>query len=177
MERSSDVRPVLNSPVERRRAPEPPAGLVCADDDALVADAVRLTAASLKEVRWLGAVRNTADLEAIIERLHPLIVLLDHEIPSEPLSVVLPRLKARHPDVRVVIYSGHVDSELIEAALSLGAWGYISKGEPLSVVAELLRRVARGDLVLSPEAERMWGFVGRGSGREPIGPPATTDRR
>ena len=58
-------------------------------------------------------------------------------------------IKARHPDLPVLVVSMHDEALYAERALQSGASGYVMKTEPPGIVAEALRKVLRGGMYLS----------------------------
>lgn len=79
------------------------------------------------------------------------LVLMDIELPG-PDGIELTRvLRAAHPEVRVVVLTGHADADLLFGAMQAGAVGYLLKHTAAAELVATLRRVAAGDHVLTPE--------------------------
>ena len=56
---------------------------------------------------------------------------------------VLARIRSRHPELPVVILSGHADEELTREALALGALDVIKKPAVLAHLSDPLARLKR----------------------------------
>jgi len=56
---------------------------------------------------------------------------------------VLARIRSRHPELPVVILSGHADEELTREALALGALDVIKKPAVLAHLSDTLTRLKR----------------------------------
>jgi DNA-binding NarL/FixJ family response regulator len=127
---------------------ESPYGLVMVDDNRLAAEAMERWLERSGELRWLGWASDRAAAHALVAERRPAVVLLDVDMPGVDSFELLRGLSG----VRVVMFSGHTQTALIDRALRDGASGYIAKDEPMTVIAGLLVRAARGECVLSPAA-------------------------
>jgi DNA-binding NarL/FixJ family response regulator len=83
-------------------------------------------------------------------RHRPDVVLLDLRSPDGNGLDILGALRARHVDCPVVILSASVDVEDFRMAARAGAVGFLRKDQPVTVIAEALRRVAEGRPVPTP---------------------------
>ena len=125
-----------------------PIGLICIDDNPLVADALQRRIALEKDFRWLGWLSGREDLIERVTTLEPDIVLLDIDLPGVDAFDLVSELNERTPDARVVMFTGFDRPDYLEQALARGAWGYISKDVSTNALLESLRRVARGEVAL-----------------------------
>lgn len=127
--------------------------VLCVDDNQLVGDALGLHLGVAAGVAWLGQLLSADELLARAEELRPDVVLLDVDMPGMNPFEAMRKLGAAHPEVRVVMLSGHIRRRLIEQAMDAGAWGYLSKDAGADEVVEAVRRVAAGEIVLCPQVE------------------------
>lgn len=67
---------------------------------------------------------------------------------------VLRAFKAHHPEVPAVVTTMYSDDASVFGALQAGADGYLLKSEPAQTLADALRRIANGELPLSPAVAR-----------------------
>ncbi|CAB3755191.1 response regulator transcription factor [Paraburkholderia humisilvae] len=95
----------------------------------------------------LTQVANIADIveadngqEAVeMTRQHlPDLAILDLDIPRINGLDVIPRLRLAHPDIRVMILSGHDTSTFVQRAVRAGAQGFVSKTQD---IREIIRGV------------------------------------
>lgn len=124
-------------------------GVLCVDDS------VSLTTAFLKLINvqpdmvGLGAVQSATDLLDALARHRPDVVLLDMGMAGrDPIEAIADAARL-HPEVRMLVYSGHSDDVLTSRAIEAGAWGFVSKHEDPQRVLGVIRRVAAGEVVLS----------------------------
>lgn len=111
--------------------------------------------------RWLQlALTNEPDIEIVgeastgeevltqIELKHPDIVLLDVRMPRPSGLEVVKRIHESHPDVQTIIIASKESEASLVDAFRAGALGYIAKGDEATPLAEAVRQVAGGNLVI-----------------------------
>lgn len=130
----------------------PPYRVLCVDDNELVASALERRMQKEPLLKWSGVVSvGSAVLQSVRDK-SPDIVLMDIDMPGVDSFMLVERLAAESPEVRVLMFSGHVTSEYIDRALNCGAWGYLSKNEDVAELLAGVLKAARGEIALSREA-------------------------
>jgi DNA-binding NarL/FixJ family response regulator len=81
------------------------------------------------------------------------LVLLDYRLPDSDGYSGFFRLQYLLGTVPIAIISGFGDPQIVEAARVLGARGFLSKTQPLDVLADMVDQMLRGERVF-PAAER-----------------------
>lgn len=83
----------------------------------------------------------------------PDILLLDVELPVLGGDIVMRRIHAAEPQVRVLVVSTYNDRTYIESMIASGAAGYITKDEAPALLLDAIHRVLEEDeLWMSPGA-------------------------
>ena len=95
-------------------------------------------------------VDGTVDLHRLAAQA-PDMVLMDIELPAESGIEITRRIHEALPGLPVVILTAYADPDLLFAAMQSGAVGYVLKHTPALDLLAVLRRVADGEHVLSPE--------------------------
>ena len=95
--------------------------------------------------------------EAMVEvpRLKPEVVLMDIHLPGESGISCTARLKARMPEIQVIILTVYKDTELILRALKAGASGYLLKRAQTNEVLRAITEVRSGGAPMSGEIARL----------------------
>jgi DNA-binding NarL/FixJ family response regulator len=144
----------------------PPIKTILIDDHFLIHEAVAHLLAGQNEFELSATGTAGDELEPLIERYQPDVVLIDLAIPARPGTTVrqagrypvllaIRRLSARHHLTRFVILSGEFSPALLESALEAGATGYLIKDDGLSTqLPDALRTVHKGGWFFSREAGR-----------------------
>lgn len=124
---------------------------MCVDDNTLIVDALHSRLKQEPDFEWAGAVTDGAAAFSHIQAARPDIVLLDIDLPGADAFKTVERINADMPDIRVIMFSGHVILRYVERAMDCGAWGYLSKSDDAAEIIEGIRRVARSEIALSSE--------------------------
>jgi DNA-binding NarL/FixJ family response regulator len=129
----------------------PPYSLLIVDDHKFVAEtlAQRLTLDGNIKVVGLANFGSTA--MHLIEQHDVDIVLLDMELEQEDGVVLAEQLLKRKPNLRIIGLSMHDADYHPVALLEVGGMGYISKRANVKDISEAVRRVAGGDIAVSPQ--------------------------
>lgn len=114
-----------------------------------------LRAALLSEpgLEPVGSAANAAELEVLLYRTRPDVVLLDYHLPDVDGLTLCRRIKSDVPAPAVVLYSAFADPSMTVPAIVAGADGIIHKGGETRELFDAIRRTARGDSALPPVSE------------------------
>ena len=98
----------------------------------------------LRGIDATGAVSGEEAL-TLIEQQPFDVVVLDVRMPGLGGLNVIKRIKQSHPELEVILLSGHGAKEDVETGLRLGAFAYLQKPVDLeNIIAILHRAAARG---------------------------------
>lgn len=124
--------------------------VVIADDHALVREGTREVLTRHPDLWVAGEVSRGEEVPAVVGETGPDVVLLDVRLPGMSGIDVLRRLRAEHPDVKVIMLTAFAEREYVSAALAAGASGYLLKTAPGEEVVAAIRAVMSGATVLDP---------------------------
>lgn len=79
----------------------------------------------------------------------PDLAIVDLALKNSSGLELIRNVHASHPQILIVVLSMHDDSHHVEAAIRLGARGYISKSDPADKVMDAIRQVLGGGIYLS----------------------------
>jgi len=80
------------------------------------------------------------------------LILLDLALPGAEGMSLLAEMRAKRPDVPVVVLSANDDRTVVQDAIELGAMAFISKRSPTKVLVNALRLVLAGGVYVPPQA-------------------------
>jgi DNA-binding NarL/FixJ family response regulator len=127
--------------------------VVVVDDDALVRTGLLLILRVDPDIEVVATTDGSTAIEEIT-RLRPDVVLLDIRMPDVDGLTILRRLRAMpHPPVVAMLTTFDTD-EYITTALRIGAAGFILKDTHPEQLAQLVRTLAAGAVVLSPKVSQ-----------------------
>ncbi len=120
---------------------------------------------------------GSAELLHLLKRQQPDVLLFDAETSGAVPEALLPRLRSRWPEVRILLLAPRADDHIVARALRYGAMGVLARGEGLPQLLHALDAVAKGQIWARRQA------IARAlSGLQPVAPqpsaaaPALTPR-
>ena len=124
--------------------------ILLADDQNLISRELYTHLEPAKDLEIVGSAKDDLTVIEQIELLHPDIVLVDIEMSSiDGLSTT--RLVSQHfANSKVLILSNHANEEYIKEALQAGAKGYILKNTSAEELADAIRLVHKGYILVVP---------------------------
>lgn len=131
-----------------------------ADDDALVRDTLTELLATTEDIRvaWTACDgREALDLLRSPDEPAVQVLLLDVQMPRMDGITLAQRVREDYPDVGVLILTTFVADGVLNRALAAGVRGFIAKEDPVATLADTIRNVAAGNMVLSPASSAIIG--------------------
>jgi two-component system, NarL family, response regulator NreC len=128
--------------------------VVLADDHAIVRDGLRRVLEETGDIRVIGEARDGLEAVALVERLHPQVVLMDISMPTLSGIEATCQIRARDKLTAVVFLTMHESEQYFLEAMRCGAEGYVPKSAPSSEVVEAVCSAARGQVYLHPSVAR-----------------------
>lgn len=129
--------------------PPAPIRVLLADDHEVVRAGLRNALLSLPNLHVVGELADGADLLAAVADLRPDLLVVDVSMPLfEPVSAVR-ELRARHPNLKILVVSAYADEGYVVGLLGAGVNGYHLKDQPLADLQLATHRVLAGDRWIS----------------------------
>jgi two-component system invasion response regulator UvrY len=114
------------------------------DDHAVVRTGFRLLLQSIGEVSVVAEADSGEAACQLYSELEPDVVVMDIAMPGMGGLEALRRMKARHPQVRVLTLSAHDDPMHARRCLQEGALGFLSKRSAPEALVQAVTLVASG---------------------------------
>ncbi|MEV4452106.1 MULTISPECIES: response regulator transcription factor [Streptomyces] len=128
--------------------------LLLVDDDPLVRAGLSFMMGGADDIEIVGEAADGGEVEALVDRTRPDVVLMDIRMPVIDGLTATERLRGRADAPQVVVLTTfHADDQVLRA-LRAGAAGFVLKDTPPVQILDAVRRVAAGDPVLSPAVTR-----------------------
>ena len=128
--------------------------LLIVDDDPLVRAGLSFMLGGAADVEIVGEAADGDEVEALVDRTHPDVVLMDIRMPVVDGLTATERLRARAEAPQIIVLTTFHADEQVLRALRAGAAGFVLKDTPPAEILDAVRRVAAGDPVLSPAVTR-----------------------
>lgn len=125
--------------------------ILIAEDDALLHSLLADILDREGDLEVVGVAEDGNTCLEVIERLHPMVVLLDLRLRGLSGQKVLSHLLEQPEPPAVLVLSGEDDENTqVEVARS-GARGFLPKREAVAVLARAIRAVSKGESWFTPE--------------------------
>jgi len=149
-----------------------------ADDHRMFRQGLRTLLSSTSDIEVVGEGSDGQEVLRGIEKARPDVAVLDIAMPSLTGIELARRLTKSTPRTRILLLTMHGDSYFAVEALKAGALGFMLKEESFDDLAAAIRRVARGETVVSPalEAPVMREFVSMARKSDSSGRALLTER-
>ena len=128
--------------------PDEDVRVLIADDQPVVREGFSLLLDAVDGFHAVGCVSDCDELVNAVKEHEPDVVLLDMCLGGEEGLVVIQRVKARHPDVAVLLFPTDIAEASLKQALACGINGVMLKNAPVQEILESINKVAGGTFVL-----------------------------
>ncbi|WP_426414770.1 response regulator [Aestuariirhabdus sp. LZHN29] len=123
--------------------------LALADDHPLYREGVAKTISDQGDFDVVGQGTSAEEAVQLAQSLLPDLILLDISMPGSGIEAAR-QIAASCPVVKIVMLTVSENDDDVMAALKAGARGYVLKGIGGAELADVLRKVHRGDSYVSP---------------------------
>jgi DNA-binding NarL/FixJ family response regulator len=127
-----------------------PISVLIVDDHRMFADSLAHLLEDEAGITVLGVASNGSQGAAMALQLRPRVVLLDYQMPDRDGVGVAAEIRARDPEVMVVMLTGSADDRVLVAAIEAGCSGFLTKDRVAAEVAGAVRAVAAGEALITP---------------------------
>ncbi|WCO68817.1 response regulator transcription factor [Iamia majanohamensis] len=131
-----------------------PLRVLLVDDDPLVRSGLALMLGGAHDVEVVGEAADGDEVPDAVADLAPDLVLMDIRMARVDGITATENLRAAPRPPEVVVLTTFDSDDNVLAALRAGASAFLLKDTPPADVVDALRRVARGEPVLSPQVTR-----------------------
>lgn len=132
--------------------PVPQSSVLVVDDHALFRTGVANIINQERDLHVVAEAGNGVEALAAYDAHNPDVVLLDLRMPTMEGVEVVRRLRARDPDVRVIVLTTYDTDEDIARALKAGAKAYVLKDISAEALVACIHDVLAGKIYIAPAA-------------------------
>jgi two-component system invasion response regulator UvrY len=125
--------------------------IMLVDDHAIVRMGFRLLLDATPDLSVVAEAASGEEACAALQQNSVDVVVSDLSMPGIGGLCAVERIRARHPEVRLLVLSAHQDPTHVRRALNAGALGYLCKRTAPEALPAAIRQVARGQAYLDPD--------------------------
>jgi DNA-binding NarL/FixJ family response regulator len=125
------------------------------DDHKLVAAGLEKLINETGEAHVDGMAHSVAGCLDLLKNIQPDVLLLDISMPDGSGIDLCPKIKAKYPQVKVLMLTSYSELATVSCALDAGADGYVLKNSMPEEIMEGIRKVASGERFLCEEVNLM----------------------
>jgi DNA-binding NarL/FixJ family response regulator len=129
-------------------------GVLIVDDDPLVRAGLAMMLGGAPGIRVVAEAGDGTQVLPLVDRHAPDVVLMDIRMPAMDGLAATEALRARRQAPEVIILTTFDADEHVLRALRAGAAGFVLKDTPPAEIVAAVRRVAKGEPVLSSAVTR-----------------------
>jgi DNA-binding NarL/FixJ family response regulator len=124
--------------------------IIC-DDQAIVRDGLELLLNLERDIEVVGLAQDGAQAVDLVAERAPDLVLMDLKMPGMNGIEATRRIRAQHPQVKVLVLTTYDDDEWVFDAIRAGAAGYLLKDTPREEVVKAVRGTFAGRSFVDPD--------------------------
>ena len=124
--------------------------VLIADDQMVVCEGLQAILGTVPDIEVLGVSNNGEEAVALVERLQPDLVLMDLKMPVMSGVQATREIRARFPQVKVLVLTTYDFDEWVFDAVRAGASGYLLKDTPRDQLVAAIRGTMAGRTYIDP---------------------------
>ena len=125
--------------------------ILLADDHEVVRAGYRRLLENTQDIEVIAEVASGEDAYSRYCELHPDVVVMDLTMPGMGGLEASRRILAHDDSAKILVFSVHENEVMLNRALDLGVFGYISKRSASQVMIEAVRQAAAGEVYVGQE--------------------------
>ncbi|MTH53429.1 response regulator [Bacillus mangrovi] len=125
--------------------------ILIADDHPVVRRGLAFFLGMQKDMEITGEASSGAEAVQKASELNPDLILMDLSMPEMDGVQAAKAIKAKHPEMKIVILTSYADQDHVIPAIQAGASGYQLKDVEPAELAQTIRDVMKGENKLHPK--------------------------
>ncbi|MDN4493204.1 response regulator [Ureibacillus aquaedulcis] len=126
--------------------------VLIADDHHVVRRGLLFFLKTQKDIEVIGEAKNGIEAVELVETLQPDIVLMDLVMPDMDGIQATKKIKAKWPQVHILMLTSFSDKDHVLPAIEAGAAGYQLKDIEPDELVNSIRQIIRGENIIHPAA-------------------------
>ncbi len=134
--------------------------VILVDDHVVVRQGLQAFISLHDDIEIVGEAANGFEAIEVVEEQVPDVVLMDLVMPKMDGVEAIYRIKANHPDTKIIVLTSYAEDENIYLSIKAGAAGFLLKDVAPDVLVQAIRAVHGGEVQLHPDiAKILMNFI------------------
>jgi DNA-binding NarL/FixJ family response regulator len=131
--------------------------IILADDHPIILFALRKLVLAQADFELVGEAATGLQALSLVRATRPDVAIIDVAMPKLNGILLARRIRAEHPDAKVLILTAHEDEAHLKQALAAGAHGFIVKSSAAENLVPAIRATLAGATFIDPLLVRRTG--------------------
>jgi DNA-binding NarL/FixJ family response regulator len=140
---------MTRSRVKKKASRKPAARIMIVDDHPAVREALAIRIGREPDLEVCGEAADLVEALHLADSAGPDVAVIDVALKDSSGIELIKRLRTRHENLRMIVWSMYGEDLYAERALGAGASGYITKEQATDKIIEAIRHVLEGKIYLS----------------------------
>src|SRR5215470_9031248 len=127
-----------------------PIQIMLVDDHDMVRRGLAVFLSGFPDMELVGEAAHGMEAVDLCAEVQPDVILMDVLMPEMDGIEATRQIKAKYPNVQILMLSSSKEEDVIKSGIQAGAIGYVLKNITAEEMAEAIRAAARGEATLSP---------------------------
>ena len=107
-----------------------------------------------RDIELVGQASTAAEAVALAAELKPDVVVIDTHLPDQSGIEASRDIRAKYPDIRVLMLTAHADDRAVLGSVLAGASGYLNREVRSAETLDIIRKVGIGHSLLDTSVTR-----------------------
>jgi len=125
--------------------------VLIADDHELFVEGISSLLRDFRYIKITGIAKNGLEVMALLENIDVDVILMDIAMPQLNGIETTKLISKKYPAIKVIVLSMFSETFYLDKMLEAGAKGYLLKNTKTGILADAIKRVYHGELVIADE--------------------------
>jgi len=124
--------------------------IILVDDDAVVRTGYRILLENDPALEVVAELESGEEANQQARELNPDIMVMDLSMPGMGGLEAIRRIKAKNPEINILVFTMHDNVSFVEHAMDADASGYITKNNAPNGLIQAVHKIASGEKYIEP---------------------------
>lgn len=127
-----------------------PLRVILVDDHAVVRTGYKLLLENDPAIAVIAELGSGEEANTQARELNPDIIIMDLSMPGMGGLEAIRRIKAKNPEIKILVFTMHDNVSFVNHAIEVGASGYITKNNAPNILIDAVHQIAAGGTYIEP---------------------------